>query len=194
MRYVGRPGASPVIAALFAAGSVQRSHAVLDIGCGDGTDVLALGAWGVREVCGLDMDEDALARADKRASARGLENVSFHKGSVTRPHDCFPDGAFDVVFDSLCLNNLEPQARPGYVRQLWRVLKPGGIWVLQARYDGPVAARGRDFLPPSFHRHFVLGQAVSTQLPERALRNKRTWATVMVCIGTRRGRPLRASG
>src|SRR5262249_55824960 len=62
--YTGRPSASPVLAGLILAGVIRRSHAILDLGCGDGTDCFALAAWGARRVDGLEWDEEAFEKAN----------------------------------------------------------------------------------------------------------------------------------
>ena len=197
MSYGGRPGASPVVATLFAEGRIRRSHAVLDIGCGDGTDCIALALWGVHRVAGLDLHEGSLQKAERRAAQYGVSEIEFHGGSITNFHECFADASFNVAIDSLCWNNIyadAAQATAGYVRQVWRLLKPGGLFVLQARYFAHrfAIADGHAVLPRMFHRYFVLGPARVTQLPERRTEGgARTWANVAVCVGRRRARPLK---
>ncbi|MHB8878778.1 MAG: class I SAM-dependent methyltransferase [Myxococcaceae bacterium] len=193
MSYRGRPSASPVVAGLFAAGLIGRRHRVLDVGCGDGTDCLALASWGVRRVAGLDSEAERLSIASRRARALGFA-VDWHLGSITRLHPCFTEGQFDVVIDSLCWNNISadfPHATPAYVRQVWRVLTPGGLFVLQARHAGhPLEIdAARDVLPPTFLAHFVMSPAVTTHLPElRRTAHGRAFAEVQVSIGRRRAR------
>lgn len=73
-----RPGTSPIIAALFAAGIVRSQDSILDVGCGNGTDSLALGAWGLAEVLGIDANPAKIAIARRRASRFQLnDRVSF---------------------------------------------------------------------------------------------------------------------
>jgi SAM-dependent methyltransferase len=183
------------VAGLFAAGVLRRSDAVLDVGCGDGTDCFALMSWGVRKVRGIDADPNMVGRACRRAAALGLPDV-FHEGSITDIHPCFDDQEFSVVIDSLCWNNIEaysPRATPAYVKQVWRVLRPGGRLVLQARMSGVhvlEAVPGDLLLPPVFGRYFAMSPALTTHLPERP-QSKRSvaWATVVVSVGRRRFRP-----
>ena len=68
--YYGRPGASPVLAALYAAGVIKNSHRVLDVGTMDGTDAIALCKWGVRDVHAIDIRAGSgrLGRAPRRLS------------------------------------------------------------------------------------------------------------------------------
>ncbi len=201
--YDGRPSASPVIAGLFLAGVIGRRDAVLDLGCGDGTDCFALAAWGVRSVDGMEWDSDAFAKAERRLAAFrarhgptlfGLDHITFHLGSATELHPCFGDEEYDVVVDTLLWNNISrgrPHATPGYVRQAARVLRPGGLLVLHVREDlHPFDVMpARQDLPSSFHRYFSMSSGVSTDLAEFDGDTK-THARVAVYLGRRRARPL----
>ncbi len=193
--YVGRPGVSPVVATLVAAGLVGPRDRALDVGCGTGTDALALAAWGVRRVVGLDVDAVALATARSRARALGLaDRVAFVEGSVTRRVPGLDDGAFTIALDTLCWNNLHalnPRSAGAYARQLHRVLAPGGRLVLavRARANPWTAEAPTRAWPPSLVRRFALGPTVTTQLAEwPASPRARPHATVSVAVGRRRSR------
>ncbi|MCA9610578.1 MAG: class I SAM-dependent methyltransferase [Myxococcales bacterium] len=192
MTYPGRPGPSPVIAGLVAAGVIRPEHAVLDVGCGRGTDVVALARWGVRKVTGLDTDAGHLAQATAKAQRhRVARRTAFHLGSITEKHTCFDDGEFDVVIDSLCWNNLPAGETGAYIDEVWRLLAPGGTLVLQAKWGGRVFEPTGN-LPRRFHRFFHIGPRVKTHLAERGVEDgMRDWTTVLVCVGQRRDAPLR---
>jgi SAM-dependent methyltransferase len=197
MGYKGRPGASPVVAGLFAAGVIRKDDRVLDIGCHTGTDCLALLSWGIEETYGLDDDAESIKRAQRRAKryrvTRDPESM-FHQGSVTRIHDCFEDSSFTVIIDSLCWNNIRSAAIPGYARQVYRLLSPGGLLIIQAResaspFDRASASR---YFPPSLRRYFVMSPIVVSHLAERPQSPKDPpYATVAISIGRRRTMPQR---
>jgi ubiquinone/menaquinone biosynthesis C-methylase UbiE len=199
MTYFGRPSISPVIAGLFSAGLIKRGHAILDAGCGTGTDCLTLASWGVRRVVGLDERSDDLERAHKRllrlSRERGefADRVEWHFGSVTEEHVCFDDGSFDVVLDSLLFNNLTPRASAAYLKQSARIMKPGGLLVIQYRSDDPkygTVPRHRA-MPATFERYFEAGEIVTTDLVEYGSASggaKRVRVTVVTARRRRRFR------
>jgi ubiquinone/menaquinone biosynthesis C-methylase UbiE len=101
-----------------------RGARVLDAGCGDGALVCAAASRGA-EVTGVDPDPAMLAAARSRAAAAGIR-ASFLEGRVERLP--FPDASFDVVA-SVTVLCFVPDAA-GAVRELARVLRPGGRLVL----------------------------------------------------------------
>jgi len=200
MGYHGRPSISPVVAGLFAAGLIKKSHSVLDAGCGTGTDCLTLASWGVRRVVGLDEHEASLKQAKQHL--RRLENrlqgemgeVEWHLGSVTKNHGYFADESFDVILDTLLYNNLTPQARTAYLKQSARILKPGGLFIIQYRESqasrfGIVPPKVLT-LPRIFRGYFDVGDPVVTDLIERKRAKRAIWGCghIIVVVGRRRSR------
>jgi len=102
--------------------------AVLDAGCGNGLTARRLIARGCR-VTALDLSAESLAYLRGRAAGGPLRVV---QGDVTSLP--FADGAFDRV---LCANTLQhipgDGARRLCVRELARVLRPGGRLVVTAQ-------------------------------------------------------------
>ena len=100
------------------------------------------------------------------------------------------------MIDSLCWTNIDyfhPHATPWYARQIFRLLVPDGLFILQTRPSdmtsifGIESARGR--LPASFRRYFTMSDLVMTHLPEYRLdRADRDFAKIQVSIGRRRRR------
>ena len=97
---------------------------VLDLGCGTGAlTLVAKGAQPGIEITGLDPDEKALARASRKAERAGLA-IAFVQGfGDALP---FPDASFERVLSSFMFHHLESAQKPGVLRELRRVLRPGG--------------------------------------------------------------------
>lgn len=99
---------------------------VLDAGCGVGTDLVALSTR-LPEGCGIvgiDASESLLARAAERTTGC-REWCSLVRGDITRSP--FRDGAFEACrIDRVLQHIREPET---VIRELARVLKPGGVLV-----------------------------------------------------------------
>ena len=109
---------------------------VLDVGCGDGALACAAAARGA-VVTGVDPDPAMLAAACARAKHDGA-NVHFMEGRIERLP--FADATFDVVATITVLCFVADAQRA--VREMARVLRPGGRLVPQAGPLDPNAADG----------------------------------------------------
>ena len=121
---------------LFDQASVQPHHRVLDVGCGTGTLAVAIKGWlPGAEVVGLDPDPKALARSRRKAERAGV-SIRFDQGFAnTLP---YTDGSFDRVFSSLMFHHLPQDAKFATMREVRRVLKPGGsLHLLDFEHEGP---------------------------------------------------------
>ena len=109
---------------LVADGRLRQGYQVLDLGSGTGYPALlaaqVVGPQG--KVTGIDLADDMLAAARRKAARLGLSNVEFRTGDVTTLP--FPSGSFDAVTSRFCLMFL-PEI-PKAVAEIARVLKPGG--------------------------------------------------------------------
>ncbi|UJR85152.1 class I SAM-dependent methyltransferase [Sandaracinus amylolyticus] len=121
-------GADSDRAALLEQAALTRGHRVLDVGCGTGTLVVqASRAHPGIEIVGLDPDRDALARARRKASRAGVD-ARFVEGFA----DALPwgEGSFDRVVSSLMFHHLPDATKPAMLREVRRVLVPGGTFHL----------------------------------------------------------------
>jgi ubiquinone/menaquinone biosynthesis C-methylase UbiE len=107
---------------------IESKQQILDIGCGTGTLVMLLKQRCPRvSVVGLDPDPKALRRAKTKAS-RAAVSVQFDQGFADElPYN---NGSFDRVFSSFMFHHLEEQDRERTLREVLRVLKPGGSFHL----------------------------------------------------------------
>lgn len=90
---------------------------VLDVGCGTGAVMQFFTEKGYR-VEGIDMSDVALAYCREK----GLSVKYSLAGSID-----YPDATFDVVTASDVLEHLDDDGAA--VREIWRVLKPGGMFI-----------------------------------------------------------------
>jgi ubiquinone/menaquinone biosynthesis C-methylase UbiE len=107
---------------------------VLDLGSGTGYPAL-LGAQTVGpngSVIGLDLAEQMLTVARRKATALGLANSTFRTGDATALP--FETNSFDAATSRFCLMFL-PEI-PKAAAEITRVLKPGG-WVAAAVWSAP---------------------------------------------------------
>ena len=97
---------------------------VLELGCGTGTTALRL-APAVRHFVGSDVSGEMIAIAREKAAAAACANVEFVVAPADRSEPS--EAAFDAV---LAFNLLHLVAdRPATLRQVTRLLKPGGLLI-----------------------------------------------------------------
>ena len=116
---------------------------VLDYGCGVGEDLVPIAKAGV-DVIGLDISPELIELARKRAEAYGVK-ARFIVGSA---YDTgLPSQSIDIVFAMAIFHHLElAEAK----RELLRVLRPGGVLILQEPVrDSKWMAHLRSFFPVS---------------------------------------------
>jgi SAM-dependent methyltransferase len=114
--------------------SVGKGDTILDVGCGGGRTVSKLAAIATEgKVYGVDYSEESVA-ASKRSNARGIDigRVEIRQGSVSQLP--FWDSTFDLV-TGVETHFFWPDL-PGDVREVFRVLKPGGTFLLVAEVYG----------------------------------------------------------
>lgn len=144
-----RPGILVGVAQRHSARSAKRNAAfflphlrpgmsIVDVGCGPGAitiglaEVVAPGA-----VTGIDLDQDAIARAQALAAERGLANIQFQVGSIYELP--FSDSSLDAAFAHTVFQHLDKPAAAA--AEVLRVLKPGGVFGVSERMgEGTISA------------------------------------------------------
>ena len=145
-------GRTEVAAALDRAaqlGARPGDRCALDFGCGAGRLSQALATY-VDEVVGVDVSEPMLTAAralDPESRVRFVLNTAENLAFLET-------GSVDISYSSLVLQHLPPPLARGYLIELVRVLRPGGLLVVQT-------ATSPD--------HSLKGQ-LARLLPRRALR------------------------
>jgi SAM-dependent methyltransferase len=110
----------------------------LDLGCGTGTNAVALARSGWR-VTGVDFAARAIREARRKAAEAGVE-VDFLVADASDLREIA--GPYDYALDIGCLHSLPEGRRTGYADGLSRLLRPGGrymlyAWLPRERSGGP---------------------------------------------------------
>jgi ubiquinone/menaquinone biosynthesis C-methylase UbiE len=117
---------------------------VLDLGCGSGylsrIMVRATGPDG--SVLGVDPSQEAIESARRLTR---VSNCTFSVGTAAGLAD--PDNAYDVVVSSLMIHHLPEPMRAQAMREMFRVLRPGGR-VLIAEFRPPTSRIGGLLIHP----------------------------------------------
>lgn len=108
----------PAIFRIF--GDVEGKR-ILDAGCGNGYLCRLLSNKGA-EVVGVDISKRSIELAENSEKEEPL-NIEYHVGSICNLPVC-RDATFDAVVSNIVLQDL--QDLDGAIRELHRILKPGG--------------------------------------------------------------------
>jgi len=104
---------------------VRIGGRILDAGCGGGGMPLSLAEEADR-VIGIDLAPRFNEAGHRLAAEHGLRNLHFAQANGEALP--FPDAAFDIVLSHAVIEHVADAAR--YLRELARVLKPGGFMYL----------------------------------------------------------------
>jgi ubiquinone/menaquinone biosynthesis C-methylase UbiE len=117
-------GTATALQRLVDQAQLATGQRVLDLGCGTGAlSLVAKRAQPAIGLVGLDPDPKALARARRKAERARIE-VTFQQGfGDSLP---FADASFDRVLSSFMFHHLESEQKPAVLREVRRVLRPGG--------------------------------------------------------------------
>lgn len=115
----------PDLQQLIAVAALQGHERVLDVGTGAGHTALAM-ARGAREVVALDLSPEMLNEAAALARQRSVTNIHFEPGDAANLP--FPDESFDLVTNRQSCHHYHDL--PAAVREAFRVLKPGGRFLI----------------------------------------------------------------
>ena len=111
---------------------IDYNYTVLDAGCGNGIHIQAVAHY-CTHIIGIDINDKMLFLAQEKLREKGIKNAELFKQSCSSLQ--FEDNSFDLVYSYSTLLLI-----PDFflaIRQLLRVLKPGGIAILDitGRYN-----------------------------------------------------------
>lgn len=111
---------------------------ILDWGCGHGRVIRYFRELGpAAELHGIDIDADNIAWGQQN-----LAGIDFSVGPLMPPTR-FDDGMFDLVFGISVMTHLTREVQIAWLKEIRRILKPGGLALLTFGGDTSVAFASR---------------------------------------------------
>jgi SAM-dependent methyltransferase len=108
------------------------SSSVIDIACGTGTLAFDL-ANHVAEVTAIDLDEDLISYASRRAAKKGVRNIHFETRDAS-DLSIYRDKQFDIAVTSMSIHQFEAMLAVEILSEMKRI----AIKVIIADYNYPL--------------------------------------------------------
>lgn len=134
-----------------------KGKVVLDFGCGGGENSLLLASHGA-QVFGIDISPELIEIAKERLAVNNLK-AEFRAASA---YDTgLPDGSVDAVLCAAILHHLEADKAQ---REILRVLKPGGVLIIEEPVrDSRAYSFLRGLIPYSIHDNSEFERPLTSQ-------------------------------
>ncbi len=143
LMYLGSPpwdtGITPPELTAFVA--THPPGRAIDLGCGTGTNLIALGRAGW-QVTGVDFARRAVVEARQKLRQAGITG-DVRAGDVSRLE--IVQGQYDLVLDIGCYHGLGQPERDAYRQNLLKILAPGGYFLIYVHWQVPGEAAETGF-------------------------------------------------
>ena len=142
-------------------------------GCGRGHEVIFLAENGF-EVTAIDFSEGAITYLERALEKRSLKGRVLHQNffCLDKSHD----GVYDLVLEQTFFCAIAPRQRQDYVRNVTRILKPGGMLVglfyNTDKEGGPPYNTTREDIAVNFAKNFKILELDKTTLSAEQRKDK----------------------
>ncbi|RKW28747.1 MAG: class I SAM-dependent methyltransferase, partial [Kingella sp. (in: b-proteobacteria)] len=121
-----RPGGRRATDWLIEQAQFTPQTQVLEVACNMATTAIGLAQCFGCHIEGVDLDFNALEKAERNIAAAGLAQLIHvqHANATVLP---FPDDSFDVVINEAMLTMLPVANKQAAIAEYFRVLKPNGV-------------------------------------------------------------------
>lgn len=109
--------------------SIKPGYSVLDIGCGTGNLTVRILGKGAK-VVGIDVNPDMIRIAKQKIEKSGFQDSAEFREEGVSELSSESDSEFDAVVSGLCFSELSNDERKFALKQIYRILKPGGLLLL----------------------------------------------------------------
>jgi ubiquinone/menaquinone biosynthesis C-methylase UbiE len=127
-----------ILTSTLAAAELSSGDVLLDIGCGSGKLVVAAARTHDGAAIGVDATPSMIVRARRRARREGVK-ADFREGVAENLP--FADGSVHAVTSSYFFHHLPSDLKVKALREMWRILAPGGRLVI-TDYGSPRGVLG----------------------------------------------------
>ena len=134
---------------------------VLDWGCGHGRVVRHLHLFAEAERFGIDIDPENVGWAKSH-----LPDANFRVGPLMPPTD-YENGKFSLIYAISVMTHLTADVQIAWLREIKRLLQPGGLALLTFAGDGSAAFSSRYLTQPWFKQYLSTGSG--PDLPDKSL-------------------------
>jgi ubiquinone/menaquinone biosynthesis C-methylase UbiE len=110
-----------------------KSGVLLELGCSAGNLSLLLAQKGF-QAYGIDISPTAISWAKEKSREQDLD-ADFRVGNVLDLP--YPSNFFDGIIDALCFHCIIGEDRPIFLANVFRVLKPRGLFIVMTKCGNP---------------------------------------------------------